>query len=444
MHHKVSQHTRRRFLRQASAGAATVALSPFAFPALQARGANEQIVVGVAGCSRGRTDGGELKKLGAKIAYACDPDRTRAERAKEVLGAEHAVADLRRILDDRAVDAIVIATPDHWHAPAALLACQAGKHVYVEKPCSHNIVEGRRMIEAARRSGRVMQVGTQTRSTKVFQDAIALVREGAVGRVLIVKTWTSQQRVNIGHCQPSTPPAGLDYDMWVGPAPMMPFQENRLHYLWHWWYNFGTGDAGNRGVHQMDIALWGLDMKTHPTRVSGFCDKLYFDDDQQFPDTEYVTFEYPGDGAARPKQLLVYEQRIWTPYVQEGCEDGCTFYGDEGYLTIDMQKGWKLYGPKNVLRKETKGKYNTGDHAADFLDAIRTGRRPNADIEIGHLSATLGHLSNILSRTGRQQLTFDPKTEQIVDSPEANALIKRTYREGHWASLQTGNVKEAS
>ncbi|MCY2993627.1 MAG: Gfo/Idh/MocA family oxidoreductase [Planctomycetota bacterium] len=430
------RQTRRSFLHQTTRSAAAMALGAFAAPAIQAQGANQRIVVGVVGCARGCTVGEELLKQGAKIAYACDPDQGRVERAKKTLGAEHAVADFRKILDDRTVDAVVIAAPDHWHAPAAILACQAGKHVYVEKPCSHSIHEGRRMIEAARRSGRVMQVGTQTRSTKVFQDAIALVREGAVGKVLIVKTWTSQQRVNIGHCQPSTPPAGLDYDLWVGPAPMLPFQTNRFHYTWHWWTNFGTGDAGNRGAHQMDVALWGLDMKTHPTRVAGFCGKMYFDDDQQFPDTQYVTFEYPGDGAARPKQLLVYEQRIWTPYVQDDCEDGCTFYGDEGYLTIDMQKGWQLYGRKNALRQEAQGKYNTGDHAADFLDAIRSDRRPNADIEIGHLSATLAHLSNLLARTGRQQLTFDPKTEQIIDDTEANALTKRTYREGHWADLQ--------
>ena len=431
----MARQTRRAFLRQTAGGAAAAALGTFAAPAVQARGANERIVAGIAGCQRGRTDGEELRKLGATIAYACDPDRGHAENLRKRLGADHAVGDLRRILDDRAVDAIVIATPDHWHAPAALLACQAGKHVYVEKPCSHNIVEGRRMIEAARRSGLVMQVGTQTRSTKVFQDAIAMVREGAVGRVLLVKTWTSQQRKNIGHCKPSAPPAGVDYDLWVGPAPLVPFQENRFHYTWHWWYNFGTGDAGNRGVHQMDIALWGLDVKTHPTRAAGFCGKLYFDDDQQFPDTQYLTFEYPGDGAAVPKRVLVYEQRIWTPYVQEDNEDGCTFYGDEGYLTIDMQKGWKLFGRKNVLRKEGHGKYDTGDHVADFLAAIRSNRRPNADIEIGHLSATLAHLANILARTGRQQLTFDPQTEQIVDAPEANALRARTYRQGHWADV---------
>ena len=434
----MTRQTRREFLQATGLGAVGTAALAMSSPSLKAAGANERINVGVIGMSRGRILATEFSNHGANVAYICDVDNERLQLARRESKADHAVTDLRRILDDKSVDAVAIAAPDHWHAAIAILACQAGKHVYVEKPCSHNIVEGRQMIEAARRSGRVMQVGTQTRSTKVFQDAIALVREGAVGKVLIAKTWTSQQRPNIGHCQPSAPPAGVDYDLWVGPAPMVPFQENRFHYLWHWWYNFGTGDAGNRGVHQMDIALWGLDMKTHPTRVAGSCGKLYFDDDQQFPDTQYVTFEYPGDGAARPKQLLVYEQRIWTPYVQEDCEDGCTFYGDEGYLTIDMQKGWKLYGRKNVLRDEAQGKYNTGDHVADFLDAIRTDRRPNADIEIGHLSATLAHLGNILARTDRQQLTFDPKTEQIVDDPEANALIRRTYREGHWATPKSG------
>lgn len=425
---------RRIFLQRTGAAAGAIALG-WSAPAIVTAGASERINLGVIGCSRGVTLAQDFAKQKVRIAYVCDPDETRLARASKAVKADRAVADLRKILDDKSVDAVAIAAPDHWHAPATLLALQAGKHVYVEKPCSHNIREGRLMVEAARRANRVVQVGTQTRSTKVFQDAIALVREGAVGRVRIAKTWTSQQRVNIGHCQPSAPPAGLDHDLWVGPAPMMPFQTNRFHYVWHWWYNFGTGDAGNRGAHQMDIALWGLDMKTHPARASGFCGKLHFEDDQQFPDTQYVTFEYPGDGAARPKQLLVYEQRIWTPYVQEECEDGCTFYGDEGYLTIDMQKGWKLFGRKNVLRKEAKGKYNTGDHAADFLDAIRAGRRPNADIEIGHLSATLAHLSNILARTGRQ-IAFDPKTERIVGDPQADALVTRTYREGHWAALK--------
>jgi predicted dehydrogenase len=433
----MEQQTRRDFLRQTTGGVAAAAIGAFAVPAVQARGANEQFVVGLAGCSgRGVAVGAELHKLGAKIAYACDPDRNRAEHAKKSLEADQAIADLRKILDDRTVDAIVIAAPNHWHAPAAILACQAGKHVYVEKPCSHNIVEGRRMIEAARRTGMVMQVGSQIRGTKVFQEAIAMVHEGAIGKVLMAKAWVSRKRQDIGHCQPSSPPPELDYDLWVGPAPMIPYQKNLIHYNWHWWYNFGNGDAGSRGVHQLDIALWAMGLATHPTRIAGFGDKLYFDDDKQYPDTQYVTFEYPGDGAPGSKRLIVYEQRIWTPYWgQVDCEDGCTFYGDQGYLTIDMHLGWKLYGPKNKLRQEAEKYFDTGEHCADFLDAIRNNRRPSADIEIGHLSASLPHMANILARTGSRQLTFDPKAERFVDAPDADALLKRTYREGHWASL---------
>ncbi|NLF73964.1 MAG: Gfo/Idh/MocA family oxidoreductase [Candidatus Anammoximicrobium sp.] len=433
----MSQSTRRSFLRQTACGTAAAAWGALAAPAIQARGANERLVVGIAGCSdRGIAVGTELRKLGVPIACVCDPDQARAARARKLLEADQEGPDLRRILDDRAVDAIVIAAPNHWHAPAAVLACQAGKHVYVEKPCSHNIAEGRRMIEAARRSGRVMQVGSQIRGTKVFQEGLALVHEGAVGKVLVAKTWVSRMRPNIGHCQPSEPPPGLDYDLWVGPAPLIPYQKNLLHYNWHWWYNFGNGDAGSRGVHQLDIALWGLDIKTHPTRITGFGEKLYFDDDKQYPDTHYVMFEYPGDGGLGSKRLIVYEQRLWSPYWgQVDCEDGCTFYGDEGYLTVDMHQGWKLFGPKSVLRRQAQKYFDTGEHCADFLEAIRNGGRPSADIEIGHLSATLPHLTNILARTGRPQLTFDPQTEKFIDAPDADALTTRTYREGHWARL---------
>ncbi|MDZ7619153.1 MAG: Gfo/Idh/MocA family oxidoreductase, partial [Patescibacteria group bacterium] len=292
----MTAQTRRSFLKRTTQGTAAVALGAFAAPAIQARGANERMVVGMIGCSgRGIAIGTELKKLGCKLPYAIDPDQARAAQGKKVFEADHAGADMRRILDDKAVDAIAISAPNHWHAPAAVLGCQAGKHVYVEKPCSHNIAEGRKMIEAARRHDRVMQVGNQIRGTKVFQEGIAKLQEGAIGKVLVAKTWVSRKRPNIGHGQPSDPPAGLDYDQWVGPAPMIPYQSNMIHYNWHWWFNFGNGDAGSRGVHQLDIALWGLNMKTHPSRISGVSDTLYFDDDKQYPDTHYVTFEYPAD-----------------------------------------------------------------------------------------------------------------------------------------------------
>ena len=427
---------RRAFLKNTATLAASTSALTWGRPSLSAAGANEQIVLGVIGMSRGRLLAKEFAQHGVKIAYVCDVDESRRERAKKETKADHAVNDLRRILDDKSVDAVAIAAPDHWHAPAAILACEAGKHVYVEKPCAHNIREGRLMIEAARRTKRVMQQGSQSRSTTVLKNGIQLLREGAIGEVLVAKAWNSQRRKNIGHLKPSKPPAGFDYDLWVGPAPMRPFQANCHHYTWHWWYDFGTGDAGNDGIHELDIARWGLGDPDHPTRLTGHGSKLFFDDDQQFPDTQYVTFEYPGDGKKGTAKLLIYEHRIWSPYVQEGHENGNAFYGTDGYMIMSKMGGWKLYGPKNKLVKEEDGWYSVPEHTADFLEAIRTGKRPNADIETGHRSTALVHLANILARTGSGELVFDPKTEQFTNNPQANALLSRTYRKGHWAAIK--------
>lgn len=419
---------RRTFLAGTAAIAAEWAVTRMA-PA-SAAGANDRIVLGIMGCSRGSYVGKEFAAQNARIAYVCDPDDSRAARAKEELNAENAVADFRRILDDPAVDAVIIAPPDHWHAPAAILACQAGKHVYVEKPCSHNIREGRLMIETARRTGRVMQVGSQSRSTTVIKNGIQALREGAIGDILIAKAWNSQSRPSIGHETPTDPPAGFDYDLWIGPAPMRPYQKNCHHYTWHWWYDFGAGDAGNDGVHELDIAVWGLGMDSHPSRVSGYGAKLFHDDDQQFPDTQYVTFEYP-----RPEgkpRLLVYEHRIWSPYVQEGHENGNAFYGTKGYMILGKSAGWKLYGPKNEFIKGEDGPFSVKEHVLDFMNAVRTGATPAADIEIGHRAATLAHLANIIARSGHGNFQFDPKTERFAED-SLNTFVGRTYREGHWA-----------
>lgn len=429
----MSKPTRRGFLRtvgMASTGATAWAVG--AAP-LGAAGANDRVTMGVIGMSRGRVLAKELAEHGVKIAYVCDVDQGRLARAQKESNAEHAVTDLRRVLDDKSVDAVAVAAPDHWHASAALLACDAGKHVYVEKPCSHNIREGRLMIEAARRTGRIMQVGSQSRSTEVLQNGIQLLRDGAIGDILVAKAWNSQRRKNIGHMQPSSPPDGFDYDLWIGPAPMRPFQANCHHYTWHWWYDFGTGDAGNDGIHELDIARWGLGDPDHPTRITGHGSKMVFDDDQQFPDTQYVTFEFPGENKPDTKKLLIYEHRIWSPYVQEGHENGNVFYGTEGYMIMSKMGGWKLYGPKNKLLKEEDGWYSVPEHTADFLKAIRSGVKPNADIEIGHRSTVLIHLANILARTGQGSLVFDPHKEQFLDNAQANALVGRTYRDGHWS-----------
>ena len=428
----MTQSSRRTFLKQSGLGAAGAGLA-LATASSKAFGANERIHLGVIGLSRGRSlCEAFAAQDDARLAYVCDTDRDRLEAVKARLGADKAVVDLRKILDDPSVDAVAIATPDHWHAPAAILACEAGKHVYVEKPCSHNIREGRLMIEAARRSKRVMQVGTQSRSSPGVQEAIGMLREGAIGDVLAVKVINSQKRANIGHAQPSDPPEHIDYDLWVGPAPMVPYQSNRLHYAWHWWYHFGTGDIGNDGVHDLDVGLWGLGVDGHPSRVSGYGSKLFFDDDQQFPDTYCITYEYPGGGKVGEKRLLVFEQRIWSPYREHGMENGDVFYGTKGMMLVGKHDGYQLFAERNKPVKQKEFRLPLVEHQRNFLDAIKSDAAPNADIEVGHLPATLAHLGNICSRVGRS-LTFDPKAEQFVGDDEANRLTRRQYREGHWA-----------
>jgi predicted dehydrogenase len=403
-------------------------------PASTASGAGNRIVVGVIGCGGRGTTLGRIfdSQEDATVAYVCDPDRNRAERAKAATHAEHAVTDMRRILEDKSVDAVAIASCDHWHAPAAILACDAGKHVYVEKPCSHNVREGRLMIEAARRNNVVMQHGTQSRSSPNRQKAVQMLRDGAIGEVLIAKHVNSQKRANIGHRKPSDPPDHLDYDLWVGPAEWRPFQSNFVHYHWHWFYNFGTGDIGNDGVHGIDVARWGLGVETHPSFVTGYGSKLFFDDDQEFPDTYTITFEYPGGGKVGDKRLLIYEQRIWSPYRQDADGNSIFFYGTKGMMTIG-RSGVQVFGQNNKLTKQEQYSHSNGAHQRDFLDAIKDpARKPNADIEIGHLSSSLCHLGNIVARIGHA-IRFDPKTEQIPDDEEANRLLRRKYRDDHWA-----------
>lgn len=426
---------RRTFLKNTGGLLATATIT---LPYLaRSAAANEKIVLGMIG------PGGHGSNLlrsfaGQKdvtVAWVCDVDANRmnaaAKLVESVAGAKPKTApDLRRVLEDQSVDAVVIATPDHWHAPATLLACEAGKHVYVEKPCAHNIREGRLMVEAARRHKRVVQVGTQSRSVPHVLRAMELLREGAIGDVLMAKAWNSQLRRDIGKVKPSPPPAELDFDLWLGPAPVVPYQSNLLPGSWRWFAAFGTGDIGNDGVHDIDIARWGLGVETHPSRIAALGGKYFFDDDQEFPDTQYVSYEY-ADADGRKRQL-VYEQRIWSPYVQEGHENGNAFYGTKGMLILGKHGGWQLFGPRNEPRDEMKGRLDSTPHHRNFLECIRTGQRPNADIEIGHLTATLSHLGNIATRIGRM-LQFDPQKEIMVGDDEATRMVRRTYREGHWA-----------
>lgn len=429
--------TRRTLLEGSALGATALA-----FSGVQANGSAEQRVkVGLIGS--GGMGSNHLRLLAVRrdveVAYVCDVDAKRladgAATVEKGSGkAPKAVKDLREMLDDREVEAVWIATPDHWHAPAAILALNAGKHVYVEKPCCHNIREGRLMADAVARSGKHLQVGTQSRSTAVVQDAIARVHDGAIGDVLVAKAWNSQRRSAIGKSNPSQPPAQLDYDLWVGPAPMVPYRSNMLPGIWRWWYDFGCGDIGNDGVHDIDVACWGLGVTTHPSRIACLGGKSFFDDDQQFPDTQYAVFEYPdAAGPGRAKQLI-FEQRIWSPYVQEGYENGAAFYGTNGLLVIGHSVGWTLYGPKNKKIAERTGQADLVAHHDNFLDCVRgKSKTTNGNVNAGHRSAALVHLANIGARVGRV-LHFDPQSETVVGDTEAAALVSRRYREGHWAA----------
>lgn len=293
------------------------------------------------------------------------------------------------------------------------------------------------LVEVARRTNRVVQHGTQQRSRPFTAGAIELLRDGLIGDVLVAKAWNIQRRKNIGHHSPSTPPAGFDYDMWVGPAEKTPFRSNCHHYDWRWWYNFGTGDMGNDGAHEIDYARWGLGVEGLPSRVSAMGGKYYFDDDQEFPDTITATFEYPGDGKPGNIRQLIFEMRLWSRNYPYNTDSGVEYYGTKGRMFISKRGKFEVLDDRNKripdLDSATHSKLEIDDHYRDFIDAIRTGRKPNADIEIGFHSAAVCNLGNVATRVGRT-LTLDADKMECVGDPEATQLLGRDYRSGgHWA-----------
>jgi predicted dehydrogenase len=413
----------------AVAGAAALALPR----AVRAASANDEVRFGLIGCGiRGSA-------YFDRAAMVCDPDQARLDKAAKSAGVapKEAVTDFRRILDRPDIDAVVIATPDHWHAPAALLALAAGKHVYVEKPCSHNFRESQLLVDAARRSKLVVQHGTQQRSREFTGDAIQSLHEGAIGDVLVAKAWNIQHRKDIGHAKPAPVPPGVDYDLWVGPAEMVPFQPNRFHSDWHWWYNFGTGDVGNDGAHEIDYARWGLGVDTLPTKVAAIGGKYFYDDDQQYPDTATCVWDFPAAGDSKRRKQLIFEMRLWSTNYPYNCDSGVEFFGTKGRMMLSKRGKLLVVDDKNKTIREEKANDQQGwKHYDNFEAAIRDGSRLSAPIEEGHRSVGLIHLANIAIRLGRS-LDFDPQSEKIVGDDEATHLLTRNYREpGHWAKPQ--------
>jgi len=248
----------------------------------------------------------------------------------------------------------------------------------------------------------------------------------------VTKAWNSQLRRNLGHVKATPPPEHIDYELWQGPVPEAPFYSNRVHGSWRFFYDYGAGDAGNDGVHDVDVCVWGMNFETLPNRVASLGGKYFFDDDQEWPDTQYVVADYDkGNGSEKPRQFI-FEQRIWSPYVQEGYENGAAFYGTKGMLIIGHSVGWELYGERNKPLEKMKGSVDLPGHHQNFINAVLKGDKPNAPASVGHISAGLVHLANISTRL-RKTIEFDPKTEQVTNSPDANAMVRRKYRAGHWA-----------
>ncbi len=415
----MSSLDRRHFLKTSAATVTTLS-------ALTAAGAadrpNEKIVLAVMGVhGRGR----ELVRGfsgfdDVDIAYICDPDeRVVPPAIKEVEKRQRKTPriekDVRQVLEDKDVTALVIAAPDHWHALATIWACQAGKHVYVEKPISHNIVEGRRMVEAARKYDRVVQVGTQRRSGAHFASAAEFLRSGKLGKVPFARTWIAGNRPSIGHKADAPVPPGVDYDLWLGPAPKRPFNPNRFHYNWHWNWDYGTGELGNNGIHALDVARWLLGVDA-PALVTCGGGKYFYDDDQQTPDTQIATFDFQ-------HTCITWEHRIWSKTGLEGHPWGVILYGEKGTLIFD-DKGWHV---SDGIQASDKAADIERPHLRNFLDCVKEHKRPNADIEEGHKSTRLCHLGNIAFLL-RRTLLFDEKKETIPGDAEANKLLHRTYR----------------
>ncbi len=417
--------TRRSFLVQTASIGGALAASR-AWPALAADSPGEAVRLAVIGVNgRGTALAASFAGLGgARVVTICDVDERVIDKAVSAVAEKQDLTprretDLRRVFDDNGIDAVVIATPDHWHGPATILACAAGKHVYVEKPACHNPREGELMVAAARKHNRVVQLGTQRRSMPGTVEALERMWAGEIGRVLFSRGWYNADRKSIGHGKPAPVPSGLDYALWQGPAPEREYRDNVIHYNWHWFWHWGTGELGNNGIHALDICRLGLKVD-YPHRVTAGGGKYFFDDDQQTPDTHVVTYDFGDKG-------ITWEGRNWHRRGFEDSTFGIAFYGDKGSLVLDGRTA-KFYDPAGKqLSAEAKGFDGHDPHLRNFLASIRGDARLAAEIEEGHKSTLLCHLGNIAYRTGHT-LNLDPSTGQIKNDPDAAALWSREYR----------------
>jgi len=440
-------NNRRTFLKKAAAGAAAASFGGV-LPAFSAGsydniiGANDRINVAAMGVnSRGLAVSTNFaRQENCLVTYVCDVDTRATEKCITELEAiqkkrPKAATDFRKALEDKDLDALIVTAPDHWHAPAAILACKAGKHVYLEKPCSHNPKEGELVVEAAKKYKRVIQMGNQRRSWPKVVEAIREVHGGTIGRPYFAKTWYTNNRESIGTGKPAAVPSWLDYDLWQGPAPRTPFKDNVVHYNWHWFWNWGTGEALNNGTHMVDLARWGLQVD-YPLRVTSAGGRYRYEDDWETPDTQVITMDFDN------KTSITWEGRSCNGLHVEGASVGVIFYGEKGALFIDSGNSYKVFDLKNKLVKNVENDIKVdprnasnpsqlldGFHLANFLDGIRNGAAQAADILGGHKSTLLVQLGNIAQRSG-DTLKIDPGNGHIVDNPKAEKFWSREYEPG--------------
>ena len=437
------KNSRRDFIKNVAAGSTILAVGGIGYGFSSSSysriiGANDRITVGVMGCN-GRGAGMARTFANQKntdVICICDVDDNAL--AKGIKAVEKAVGttpraekDFRKMLEDKNMDAVYLAPPDHWHAPATVLSCIAGKHVYVEKPLSHNPGEGEMAIAATKKYNRIVQMGSQRRSWPILTQGINELHNGVIGKVHMVKTWYTNNRKSIGFGKLAAVPSNLDYELWQGPAPRRAYKDNLIHYNWHWFWNWGTGEALNNGTHEIDVARWGLNID-FPSKVASVGGRFFFTDDWETPDTQIITFETE-NGAT-----VMWEGRSCNGRLVEGEDRGVIFYGENGAMHTGGNS-YAIYDPKNKLVKEIKsdiiidGRDPSSPsasldavHVDNFLHCIRNNETPNAPVETGHKSTLWVQLGNISQRVGKT-LNIDQRNGHIIGDNEAMKLWDRDY-----------------
>ncbi len=439
--------SRRSFIKKTSASVIGLSFGGI-LPGFSAKsyakiiGANEKIGVASMGVnSRGLAVAKNFaSQANCEVLHICDVDARASkicidEVSKIQKQKPKDTPDFRKALEDKNLDALIVTAPDHWHAPAGLLACSAGKHVYLEKPCSHNPKEGEMLVESAKKYGKIMQMGNQRRSWPNVAAAIKELHAGVIGRPYYAKTWYTNNRASIGYGKKVAVPSWLNFDLWQGPAPRLPYQDNLIHYNWHWFWHWGTGEALNNGTHMVDLARWGLGVD-FPTKVNSSGGRYRYTDDWETPDTQMISIEFAN------KSLITWEGRSCNGKLDEDQSVGVIFYAENGSMLIESGNSYKIFDLKNKLIKEVKNNFEIDPrnlqnpsqqldalHIQNFFEGITKGTPVISDIDGGYKSTLLMQLGNIAQRTGRT-LNIDSNNGHILNDQDAMKYWSRNYEPG--------------